>query len=269
MASSSKRFDVKHLPGFSAIAIGGFVMLYLPLAILVFYSFNGGAHLGSWEGFSLRWYGEALANDAIRDATLRSFGLALTAASLGTTGAVLAALATTRSASFKPAQLIYMIISQPLMVPEIVLAVALLLLFSIVRQATGYSGMGYLVAAHTTFCIPFAYMPIRARLEGMDQNLEIAAADLYADPFVTFRRVTLPLLMPGVMAGLMLAFVVSLDDVVISQFVKSAGQETLPTYMLGQLRRGISGEVYAIASLLLGLSATVVSAFAFLNNQKN
>ena len=124
------------------------------------------------------------------------------------------------------------------MVPEIVTAVALLIFFSRIKVCTGYSGLGYLIAAHTAFCIPFAYLPIRARLESMDLTLERAAADLYATPWKTFRRITLPLLWPGILAGLMLAFVISLDDVVITDFVKSGGQDTLPTYMLGQLRRG-------------------------------
>ncbi len=121
--------------------------------------------------------------------------------------------------------------------------------------------MIYLVLAHTAFCIPFAYLPIRARLEGMDLMLETAAADLYATPWKTFWRVTLPLLWPGIIAGAMLAFVISLDDVVITEFVKSSGQETLPTYMLGQLRRVVSPEINAISTVLVSLSILVVSLF--------
>ena len=122
------------------------------------------------------------------------------------------------------------------------------------RCATGYSGLGYLIAAHTAFCIPFAYLPIRARLESMDLTLERAAADLYATPWKAFRRVTLPLLWPGIIAGFMLAFVISLDDVVITEFVKSGGQDTLPTYMLGQLRRVVTPEINAISTAFLALS---------------
>ena len=150
----------------------------------------------------------------------------------------MAALATTRTAPYRGLTFKYAFINQPLMVPEIVTAVALLIFFSRIKVWTGYSGLGYLIAAHTAFCIPFAYLPIRARLESMDLTLERAAADLYATPWKTFRRVTLPLLWPGILAGLMLAFVISLDDVVITEFVKSGGQDTLPTYMLGQIRRG-------------------------------
>ena len=158
-------------------------------------------------------------------------------------------------------------INKPLMVPEIVTAVALLTLFAIIKAATGIQGLIYLVLAHTAFCIPFAYLPIRARLEGMNLMLETAAADLYATPWKTFRRVTLPLLWPGIIAGAMLAFVISLDDVVITEFVKSSGQETLPTYMLGQLRRVISPEINAISTVLVSLSILVVGLF-FLVDKK-
>lgn len=260
-------FDPQTLPGFAAIAALAFVLLYLPLVILVVYSFNAGDLIGRWEGISLRWYTQALGNAAIQDAALRSLGLAAVAAVLSTALAVLAALATTRADHFRPRHAIAAVINQPLMVPEIVMAVALLLLFSMIRQATGLSGMGYLVAAHVTFCIPFAYLPIRARLEGMDANLERAAADLYASPVTIFRRITLPLLAPGIMAGFMLAFVISLDNVVISQFVKTAGQETLPTYMLGQLRRGISAEIYAVSTMLVGLSLLILT-LSFVVNRK-
>jgi spermidine/putrescine transport system permease protein len=154
------------------------------------------------------------------------------------------------------------------MVPEIVTAVALLIVFSRVKVWTGYSGLGYLIAAHTAFCIPFAYLPIRARLESMDLTLERAAADLYATPWKAFRFVTLPLLWPGIIAGFMLAFVISLDDVVITEFVKSGGQDTLPTYMLGQLRRETTPEINAIATVFLLISVVLVTVFFFINRRK-
>ena len=137
-----------------------------------------------------------------------------------------------------------------------------------VKVATGYSGLGYLIAAHTAFCIPFAYLPIRARLESMDLTLERAAADLYASSWQAFRYVTLPLLRPAIIAGFMLAFVISLDDVVITEFVKSGGQDTLPTYMLGQLRRETSPEINAIATVFLALSTALVVIFFFINRKK-
>lgn len=263
----ARRFDPRTLPGFGAIAALAFALLYLPLIVLVAYSFNAGDLIGRWEGLSWRWYAQALDNAAIQNAALRSLVLALVAAALSTALAVLAALATTRADQFRPRHAIAAVVNQPLVVPEIVMAVALLLLFSMVRQATGLSGMGYLLAAHVTFCIPFAYLPVRARLEGMDANLERAAADLYASPLTVFRRITLPLLAPGILAGFMLAFVISLDNVVISQFIKTAGQETLPTYMLGQLRRGISAEIYAVSTMLVGLSLLILT-LSFLVNRR-
>jgi spermidine/putrescine transport system permease protein len=181
----------------------------------------------------------------------------------------MAALGTTRRAAFKGQTFIYVMINQPLMVPEIVTAVALLIFFASIKVATGYQGLGYLILAHSAFCIPFAYLPIRARLEGMDFSLETAAADLYATPWQAFRHVTLPLLAPGMIAGAMLAFVVSLDDVVITEFVKSGGQDTLPTYMLGQIRRGVTPDVNAISTALLGVTVLLLTAFFLLTRNRD
>jgi spermidine/putrescine transport system permease protein len=130
------------------------------------------------------------------------------------------ALATARGKPFRGITVLYSIINLPLMVPEIVTAVALLIFFASIKVSTGYQGIGYVLAAHTAFCVPFAYLPIRARLESMDLTLETAAADLYASPVNAFRYVTLPLLWPGIMAGFMLAFVISLDDVVITDHIR-------------------------------------------------
>jgi spermidine/putrescine transport system permease protein len=181
----------------------------------------------------------------------------------------MAALATTRTAPYRGLTFKYAAINQPLMVPEIVTGVALLIFFSRIKIFTGYSGLGYLIAAHTAFCIPFAYLPIRARLENMDLTLERAAADLYATPLKTFRRITLPLLWPGILAGLMLAFVISLDDVVITEFAKSGGQDTLPTYMLGQIRRGITPEINAISTAFLLLSVAIVTLFFIISRKRD
>ncbi|MGB8815176.1 MAG: ABC transporter permease, partial [Paracoccaceae bacterium] len=228
---ANRSFVVARLPGFTTTAVIVFVALYLPILMLVVYSFNSGKSVALFEGVSLQWYVKAWANDRVIDATLRSLTIASVAAVLSTGVATMAALGTTRRRAFKGQTLIYVMINQPLMVPEIVTAVALLIFFAWIKVMTGYQGLGYLILAHSAFCIPFAYLPIRARLEGMDLTLETAAADLYATRWQAFRRVTLPLLLPGILAGLMLAFVTSLDDVVITLFVKSAGQDTLPTYM--------------------------------------
>ncbi len=266
--TSRRPFSIKRQPGFTTIALGCFVMLYAPIITLVMYSFNGGTSVAIWEGFSWRWYEAAWQNEQVQDAAARSLIVAACAAFIATSAATMAALATTRTRNYRGLTAVYAMINQPLMVPEIVTAVALLIFFAVIKVNTGYQGLGYLILAHTAFCIPFAYLPIRARLEGMDLSLESAAADLYATPWRTFRRVTLPLLLPGIMAGAMLAFVISLDDVVITEFVKTAGQDTLPTYMLGQLRRVVTPEVNAISTVLLAISVVLVSIFFFLNRRK-
>lgn len=262
-----RAFSPSRIPGFTTTAMLVFVALYLPILMLVVYSFNAGKSVADWEGFSLQWFAKAWGNDQIREATIRSLVLATVAAIIATVVATMAALGTTRRRAFKGQTFIYVAINQPLMVPEIVTAVALLIVFAGVKVATGYQGLGYLILAHAAFCIPFAYLPIRARLEGMDLALETAASDLYADRWQTFRHVTLPLMLPGVIAGFMLAFVTSLDDVVITIFVKSAGQDTLPTFMLGQIRRQITTEVYAVSTLLLGLTVVLLTAFFFLTRK--
>ncbi|RVC09303.1 ABC transporter permease, partial [Mesorhizobium sp. M7A.F.Ca.AU.001.01.1.1] len=244
-------------------------VLYLPIIVLVIYAFNAASSTSEWGGFSLKWFQSAWQNTQVVDATLRSFQIGSIAAVLSTIFATMAALATTRTASYPGLTFKYAAINQPLMVPEIVTGVALLIFFSRIKIFTGYSGIGYLVAAHTAFCIPFAYLPIRARLENMDLTLERAAADLYATPWKTFRRITLPLLWPGILAGLMLAFVISLDDVVITEFVKSGGQDTLPTYMLGQIRRGITPEINAISTAFLLLSVAIVTLFLFVSRKRD
>ncbi len=266
---ADRAFDIRRMPGAVTVAMTCFVILYIPMVILVANSFNSGKVIGQWEGLSLRWYRAALQNEAFLAAAANSLILASFAALVATVLATMAALATTRSDGFRGESTIHIVLNQPLMVPEIVLAIALLIILAQVKQITGYTGLGYLIAAHTTFCIPFAYMPIRARLEGMDLTLETAAADLYASRAYAFRRVTLPLLAPGILAGFMLAFVVSLDDVVMSEFLKSPGQETLPTYLMGELRRNLTSEIYAISSLLLLISVLIVAGSWAATRKKN
>jgi spermidine/putrescine transport system permease protein len=264
----ARQFDIRRQAGFTTIAMISFFILYLPIAVLVVFAFNAGENLSHWHGLSLRWFYQAAGNSQVIDASLRSFQIALVAATIATVTATLAAIATTRTAAYRGLTAKYAFINLPLMVPEIVTAVALLIVFSRVKIWTGYSGLGYLISAHTAFCIPFAYLPVRARLENMDLTLERAAADLYATPFLAFRHITLPLLWPGIIAGFMLAFVISLDDVVITEFVKSGGQDTLPTYMLGQIRRVITPEMNAISTVFLLLSIAAVTVFFFINQKR-
>ena len=256
-----REFSVTYQFGFATIALICFFALYAPISTLVFYSFNAGNNLMLWEGFSFQWYVEASKNELVQEAAIRSLIIAVCASLISTLVATMAALGTTRTAPFKGQKLIFIMINQPLMVPEIVTAVALLIFFAIIKTFTNYYGLGYLITAHAALCVPFVYVPIKARLDGMDLRMVTAAGDLYATPFVVFRRITLPLLWPGILAGAMLSFVISLDDVIITEFVKTAGQDTLPTYMLGQLRRVITPEINAISSVLLAVSLVVVTIF--------
>ena len=264
----TRGFDPAALPGFAALAVAALIALWAPIVTMVAYSFNASDSVAQWGGFSVEWYAVAARNEAVQAAAGRSLLIAACAAAISTAVATMAALGTTRRGRFAGRDVIDVVINQPLMVPEIVTAVALLIVFASVKVATGYTGLGYLILAHSAFCVPFAYLPIRARLEGMDRSLEIAAADLYATPWRAFRRVTLPLMVPGIAAGAMLAFVISLDDVIITEFVKSAGQDTLPTYMLGQLRRAVTPEVNAISTALLALTVALLTAFFLITRRR-
>lgn len=264
-----KGHDLKYQPGFSQIAWLCLVVLYAPIAVLVLFSFNQNRSVTVWTEFSLDWYAKAWENEGIQSAALVSLEVAFVAMVLSTIMATMAALVTTRTPTYKGLNVSVAIINQPLMVPEVVTAVATLIFFAIIKQLTGIQGIGYLMAAHTAFCIPFAYMPIRARLEDMDLSLEQAAADLYAPPFKVFRRVTLPLMLPGILAGAMLAFIVSLDDVVITVFVAGPGETTLPIYILGQIRRGVTPEINAVSTVFLAISVILVTfIFLFGRNKK-
>ena len=264
-----KAIDLKYQPGFSQIAWFCIIVLYAPIAVLVFFSFNQNRSVTVWTEFSLDWYVKAAQNEGIRHAAWISLEVAFIAMVVSTTVATMAALVTTRTPPYRGLNVAVTIINQPLMVPEVVTAVATLIFFAIIKQATGVSGIGYLIAAHSAFCIPFAYMPIRARLEDMDLSLEQAAADLYAPPFKVFRRVTLPLMMPGIMAGAMLSFIVSLDDVIITLFVAGPGETTLPLYILGQIRRGVTPEINAVSTLFLLISVVLVTLIFVFGTDKN
>ena len=232
-----------------------FAYLYLPIVILIALSFNENRTATIWTGFSTQWYGVVLANDDILRAAYNSLIIATSATLAGTLVATLAALGMAR-AQFRGQDGVNGLISLPLVVPEIVTAVATLLFFVLI----GFKlGLATVIVAHTVFCIPFAYLPIRARLEGMDASLQEAAFDLYADRWQTFRRITLPLLWPGILSGAMLAFIISLDDFVITYFVAGAGATTLPVYIFGMIRIGVTPEVNAVSSLMLVISILFVS----------
>jgi len=261
--------DLKRQPGFGTIAMLCLVMLYAPIVILVIFSFNTSPSVTRWQNFSLQWFVKVLENREIHDAALNSLTISIVATIVSTIIATLAALATTRTRPWPGQTAAYMVINLPLMVPEIITAVATLSFFALLASTAQINlGIGNLILAHSVFCIPFAYMPIRARLEDMDLTLEQAAADLYATPWQAFKHVTLPLLTPGVSSGAALAFIVSIDDFTITQMVAGPGQTTLPLYIWGQLHKtGVTPEVNAISTILLVVSILFVT-LSFLIGRK-
>jgi spermidine/putrescine transport system permease protein len=256
-----RAFDLKRQPGFGVVAALCLAALYAPILIVVGFAFNASRSVTRWSEFSLTWFDSVLANRDIHSAAANTLIIASSATIAATLIATAAALATTRTRPWPGQSIAYMVINLPLMVPEIVTAVATLSFFALLASQAGINfGIGNLILTHSVFCIPFAYLPIRARLEDMDLTLEQAAADLYATPWQTFRRVTLPLLMPGISSGAALAFIISFDDFTITQLVAGPGQTTLPLYIWGQLHKtGVTPEVNAISAVLLVISICFVS----------
>lgn len=244
----STTHDVKRYPGLRLLTSLFFVYLYAPLAVVVIYSFNANRIAGVWTKFSLRWYASALENDALMSALSTSLTVAAVATIVATLIALSSALAIIRGKNVRFRKLSETIVNLPLLLPEIVLAVATLILFSLIGIQ---NGLLKLIIAHSAFCTPFAFLPIRARLQGMSLDLEEASADLYADRWTTFRRVTLPLIFPGVFSGAMLAFLISMDDFITSNMLSSGGTTTLPIYIFSLIRSGASPELNAIAALLI------------------
>jgi len=258
--AESRFMDIKDQPGFRSIAIICLVVLYVPVLILMIFSLNSGSLVTHWEGVTLSWYGSALLNEEFHNAAKNTLIISVTATIVSTICATLAAIGMTRVKPWRGLAAAFMVINLPLMVPEIITAVATLSFFALIAGTLGLNfGIGNLILAHTVFCIPFAYMPIRARLEDMDLTLEYAAADLYATPWNAFKRITLPLLVPGIMSGAALAFIVSFDDFTITQLVAGPGQTTLPLYIWNQIRRPMTPEINAISTILLLVSILFVS----------
>ncbi len=258
-------FRVGHLPGFGFWTLLMFLYLYAPLVILVIFSFNDNRAVTIWRGFTLDWYWRVFSSEAIRRAALTSLTVAISATIIATIIAMLAALVLVRGGRFRGKAIVTSLLLSPIMIPEIVLAIASLVFFS----AVGLSlGVGKLIIAHSVFCIPFAYLPIQARLQSMDKSLEQAAHDLYANDWQVFRRVTLPLMMPGVISGAMLAFIISMDDFIISLMVAEPGTTTLPLYIWGLVRLGITPEVNAVSSLMLAVSILFVVLSFFMARKR-
>ncbi len=254
-----KQLDQRYFPGFLPIACLCLFLLYAPLIIVMVYSFNDSTSITSWQGFSLRWYKDVFFGveaAKFKSAAANSFVIAIAAATVATFIATLAATGMLRAGAFKGRSLSFALINLPIMVPEIVTAVATLIFFSAIGLTPGYLTI---LIAHIVFCIPFAYLPIAARMQGIDGSFEQAALDLYATRFEAFRYVLLPLMAPGILSGYLLAFIISLDDFIITNFVKGAGIETLPTAIFGSVKRGIQPNIMAISTLLLVVSVVLVT----------
>jgi spermidine/putrescine transport system permease protein len=262
--SKRKILPVGHYRGLGLWNIAFLIFLYMPIAVLIFYSFNDNRMVMNWGGFSFDWYIKAFGNTAIQDAVLNSLIVAFFATIISTTIATIGALVLARSGNFRGKTMSLGLITLPLMVPEIVTAVAMLIFFAAIGMNWG---LGNVIIAHVTFCIPFAFMPIRARLEGMDTSLEQASRDLYASEWETFRFITVPQLMPGIVAGAMLAFVISMDDFIITLMVSGAGSTTLPVYIYSMIRRGLTPEINAVSTLLLLFSIAIVTAYWIVSNR--
>jgi spermidine/putrescine transport system permease protein len=270
MTEQRADIDIKSQPGFKAVAFICLALLYTPILVLVVFAFNSGSLMMHWEGVSLNWFGVALSNEEFQSAARNTFTISIVATIVATVVATLAAIAMTRVKPWPGMRVAFMIINLPLMVPEIITAVATLSFFALLAKGFGWNfGIGNIMLAHCVFCIPFAFMPIRARLEDMDLTLENAAADLYATPWQAFKRVTFPLLMPGIASGAALAFIVSFDDFTITQLVAGPGQTTLPLYIWDQTRRPMTPEVNAISAILLLFSISfIVISFLIARRRK-
>lgn len=265
----NKGYNIRSYPGFGFITMLCMFVLYAPLIVVTIYSFNASASITVWEGLSWRWYADVFTgpeSGKFKLAARNSFVIAIIAATVSTAIATLAATAIVRGGTFKLRTISFGLISLPLMVPEIVTAVATLIFFN----SIGFErGLLTILVAHIAFCIPFAYMPIQARMQGIEASFEQAAMDLYATKRQAFTRVLLPLMMPGIISGFLLAFIISLDDFIITNFVKGAGVETLPTAIFGSVKQGIKPNIMAISTMLLGLSIVMVTISYFVSKSDN
>lgn len=254
---------LRDFPGVAAISIVALIFLYIPILITTVYAFNAGDSALVWKGFSFRWFGEVAQNANLMKSVWVSLQIAIVATIVATIFSILFALSVERLRA-KGSAIATAILSAPLVIPEIVLAVATL---GFIRMIGLPPGMPALILAHTSFCIPFALMPIRARLKGLGNTYFEAATDLGASNWQVFRRVTLPLLVPGVISGAILAFVISLDDFIISNFLSASGATPLPVFLFSLIRRGASPAVNVVATLLL-LLAIIVTTITFLQSQR-
>ncbi|MAB87405.1 MAG: putrescine ABC transporter permease PotI [Rhodobacteraceae bacterium] len=237
----------------------GFAFLYLPMLILVIYSFNESRLVTVWAGFSTKWYGKLLQNDAFLDAAWVTLNVGIWSSTIATVLGTMAAYVMVRSGRFLGRELFSGMIYAPLVMPEVITGLALLLFF----LAIGLDrGMVTIILAHTTFSMCYVSVVVTSRLITFDQSLEDAALDLGCTPFDAFRSVTLPIIAPAVISGWLLAFTLSLDDLVIASFTSGPSSTTLPIKVYSAVRMGVSPEINALSTLMIGVVTAGVVAFS-------
>jgi spermidine/putrescine transport system permease protein len=224
-----------------------YLFLYAPILVLIFFSFNSTKNTQVWTGFSTQWYGELIRDSSVLNAFKLSLTVGLTATAIATVIGTLTALALSRY-TFRGKTFADSAIYAATVMPEIVVGVSLLVFFV---AATIPLGIVTIIIAHVAFCISFVTIVVRARLSGMDRSVEEAAQDLGASPVQTFLRVTLPLILPGVMAGALLAFTLSFDDFVITFFVSGVGSSTLPIKIYSMIKFGVSPVINALSTVVM------------------
>ncbi len=239
----------------------GFVFLYGPIVSVIVYSFNASRLVTVWAGFSTRWYGELLQNDQIKTAALTSFEIAILAATGALILGTLAGFVLSRYRRFIGRTLFGALVTGPLVMPEVITGLSLLLLFVAMEQAIGWPrgrGVPTIVIAHITLGMAYVAVVVEARLASFDRSLEEAALDLGARPMKVFFVITLPLIAPALVAGWLLAFTLSLDDLVIASFTTGPAATTLPMVIFSSVRLGVSPQINALATILLVVVAVVV-----------
>jgi len=250
-------------------ALALFLFLYAPIVAVVVFSFNEGRFGTDWQGFTLKWYATLPGNQVALAAAWNTFLLALCSTVIATFLGTLLGYALRRY-EFPGRRLLGRLLHVPVFVPDIIMAVSLLLFFGLVRKWSGWFELGLptMIVAHVTFQVPFVAIVVRSRLAGLDPWLEEAAHDLGANAWQTFRSVTLPLMLPGVLAGAMLAFTLSLDDFVVSFFTSGPGSQTLPILIYGSARRGITPDINALSTLIIVLSAFATVGVTLLQRKR-
>jgi putrescine transport system permease protein len=241
----------------------GYAFLYVPIALVIAYSFNASRLVTVWAGFSLHWWQALLHNEAMLSAAWLSLRVALVSATLSALLGLAAGYALAR-ARFPGRMLFGGLVIAPMVMPEVVMGISMLLLFVGSQQFLGGPDRGFvtIVIAHTTFSLSFVAIVVQARLADFDRSLEEAAMDLGATPWATFRTVTLPLIAPAVGSGWLLAFTLSLDDLIMTQFVAGASTQTLPMRVYSSVRLGVDPQINVLATIIVGLAAIalIVSA---------